>query len=72
MSAGEGTSEHYHVEYEETFEVLSGELTVVEGTPRRVSAGKSYTVPAGTVHKPRYDELLLRSLPNHYHATHEV
>ena len=56
LSAGEGPPEHYHVGYEETFEVLSGELTVVvEGTPRRVSAGESHTVPAGTVHKPRYD-----------------
>ncbi|MDS0474552.1 cupin domain-containing protein [Natrinema sp. 1APR25-10V2] len=56
LSAGEGPPEHYHVGYEETFEVLSGELTVVvEGTPHRVSAGESHTVPAGTVHKPRYD-----------------
>lgn len=56
LIAGEGPTEHYHVGYEEVFEVLSGELTVVvEGTPRRVSAGESQTVPAGTVHKPRYD-----------------
>lgn len=54
--AGEGPPEHYHVGYDETFEVLSGELTVVvDGTPHRVSAGDSHTVPAGTVHKPRYD-----------------
>jgi len=56
LSTGEGPTEHYHVGYEESFDVLSGELTVVvEGTPRRVSAGESHTVPAGTVHKPRYD-----------------
>ncbi|WP_090620728.1 cupin domain-containing protein [Natrinema salaciae] len=56
LSAGEGPPEHYHVGYEETFEGISGELTVVvEGTPHRVSAGDSRTVPAGTVHKPRYD-----------------
>jgi quercetin dioxygenase-like cupin family protein len=54
--SGAGPPEHYHVGYEESFEVLTGELTVlVEGRPRRVSAGESHTVPAGTVHKPRYD-----------------
>ncbi len=56
LSAGEGPPEHYHVGYEETFEGISGELTVViEGTPHRVSAGDSRAVPAGRVHKPRYD-----------------
>lgn len=56
LIAGEGPPEHYHVGYDETFEVVAGELTVVvEGTPRRVPAGDSHTVPAGTVHKPRYD-----------------
>jgi mannose-6-phosphate isomerase-like protein (cupin superfamily) len=55
LVADEGPPAHYHVECEETFDVLSGELTVVEGTPHRVSAGESHTVPAGTVHKPRYD-----------------
>ena len=54
--AGDGPPAHYHVDYEETFEVIAGELTVVvEGSPRRVPAGESYTVPPGTVHKPRYD-----------------
>jgi mannose-6-phosphate isomerase-like protein (cupin superfamily) len=53
---GAGPPEHYHVGYEETFEVISGELTVVvDGTPHRVPAGESCTVPAETVHKPRYD-----------------
>lgn len=34
LIAGEGPPEHYHIGYEETFEVISGELTVVvEGTP---------------------------------------
>jgi len=55
LIAGEGPAAHYHVGYEETFDVLSGELTVVEGTPHRVSAGESHTIPAGTVHKPRHD-----------------
>jgi quercetin dioxygenase-like cupin family protein len=56
LSAGEGPPKHYHVGYEETFEVFAGELTVVvDGTPTRVSAGDSHTVPAGAVHKPRYD-----------------
>lgn len=53
---GRGPPDHYHVGYEETFEVLAGELTVVvEGTPHPVAAGESRTVPAGTVHSPRYD-----------------
>jgi len=56
LIAGEGPPEHYHVGYEETFEVISGELTVVvEGTPHRISAGESRSVPAETAHKPRYD-----------------
>ncbi|WP_152041701.1 cupin domain-containing protein [Salinigranum salinum] len=54
--AGKGPPEHYHVGYQETFEVISGELTiVVEGTSHHASAGDSYTVPAGTVHKPCYE-----------------
>jgi quercetin dioxygenase-like cupin family protein len=56
LVSGAGPPKHYHVGYEETFEVLSGELTVVEdGTVHRVSAGESHTVPAETVHKPRCD-----------------
>lgn len=56
LSAGAGPPEHYHVGYEETFEGISGELTlVVGGTTHRLSAGDAHTVPAGTVHKPRYD-----------------
>ncbi|MFC6862362.1 cupin domain-containing protein [Halomicroarcula sp. GCM10025817] len=56
LSAGEGPPEHYHVGYDETFEGIAGELTVViDGRPHRVSPGDSRTVPAGRVHKPRYD-----------------
>lgn len=56
LIAGDGPPEHYHVGYEETFEVVDGELTVeVAGTPHRVSPGETHTVPAGTVHRPRYD-----------------
>lgn len=54
--AGEGPPMHYHVGYEESFEVLKGELTIEqEDTSHHISPGESYTVAPGTVHKPRYE-----------------
>ncbi len=54
--AGEGPPLHYHVGYEETFEVLKGELTIdYENTSHSVTPGETHTIASGTVHKPRYD-----------------
>lgn len=54
--AGEGPPPHYHVGYEERFEVLQGELVIDrDGSSHRVGPGETHVVPPGTVHAPRYD-----------------
>lgn len=50
-----GPPAHYHVGYEERFEVLRGELVVEgESDDHRVPEGETHAVPPETVHAPRY------------------
>lgn len=54
--AGEGPPMHYHPGFEESFEVMKGELTIIqENTSHNISAGASYTIPPNIAHKPRYE-----------------
>jgi len=50
-SKGQLVPHHFHVYQDETFEVLSGQLTVVyEGTSRVLSAGEQITLPKNAAH----------------------
>lgn len=49
-----GPPEHYHVGYEESFEVLRGEFAFeIEGKERRVGPGESVAAPPDTPHSLR-------------------
>ncbi len=52
LAPGGGSSPHHHGTYEESFEVLEGELLVeLDGEVMRLAVGESTTVPAGAKHR---------------------
>lgn len=51
-----GPPKHVHTDFDETFEVENGELTVwINGEIKKLHAGETLRVPKGTPHKP-YNE----------------
>ncbi len=56
-SKGQVVPKHFHVLQDETFEVISGQLTVLlEGKTHRISAGKKITLPKNIPHNHYNDE----------------
>ena len=52
LAPGGGTPRHYHTEYDETFEVIDGELMIErEKESVRLSQGESITVRRGEIHR---------------------
>jgi mannose-6-phosphate isomerase-like protein (cupin superfamily) len=52
LAPGGGNMPHYHMAFDERFEVLEGELTaVVDREERRLGAGATLEVPRGVVHR---------------------